>query len=77
MSCIRASLSRSRPSTDSRTQRLMQLIDAAEKDGLPRIPREQPEDEATTRADDLDRHEHEGVEKRFEFHRRTAVFSAA
>ena len=53
---------------DSHTQRLTQLIEPAEKDRLPRIPREQAEHEPATRAHDLHRNQHEGLEKGFEFH---------
>jgi hypothetical protein len=37
---------------DSRPQGLVKLINAAEKDRLPRIPREQAEDESATRTHD-------------------------
>jgi len=53
---------------DSRTQRFVELIKAAEKDGLPRIPGEESKDEAATRADDLDGNQHERLQKGFEFH---------
>jgi hypothetical protein len=53
---------------DSRTQRLVELIKAAEKDGLPGIPGEESKDEAATRADDLDGNQHERLQKGFEFH---------
>jgi hypothetical protein len=49
-------------------QRLAQLVEPAEEDGLPRIPGEQAKDETATRAHDLHRHQHERVEKCFEFH---------
>ena len=55
-------------SVDSRTQRLVELIKAAEKDGLPGIPGEEAKDEAATRADDLDGNQHERLQKGFEFH---------
>ena len=67
VSFIRASLSRSQ-AVDSAPQRRTQLIEPAEEDGLPRIPREQAEDEPTTRAHDLHGNQHERMEKRFEFH---------
>ena len=41
------------------------MIDAAEEDSLPRVPREQAEDESATRAHDLHGNEHERVEERF------------
>ena len=53
---------------DSRTQRFVELIKAAEKDGLPRIPGEESKDEAATRAHDLDRNQHERLQRGFEFH---------
>src|SRR3989337_17388 len=52
----------------SAAQWLAQLVEPAEKDGLPRIPREQPKDEATTRAHHVDGNQHERLKKRFEFH---------
>src|ERR1700680_2388383 len=60
---IRASLSRFHRYA-SVPQRLPQLVEPAQKDGLPRIPGEQAKDEPATRAADLHRNEHEGVEKR-------------
>ena len=61
----------------TRPQRLVELIEAAEKHGLPRIPREQAEDKSATRPHDLHRDQDEGVEKRLNSIRRTAAFSAA
>ena len=46
----------------------MELIDAAEKYGLPRIPGEQAENDPAARAHHLPGHEHEGVEKLLKFH---------
>ena len=47
---------------------LTQLIDAAQEDRLPGIPREQAADEAPTRADHLDGNQQEGLEKRLKLH---------
>src|SRR5439155_13616754 len=69
---VRASLSRSR-SCSSALQRFAQLIDAAEEDCLPGVPREQAEDESATRAHDLHGNQHERVEERFEFHTEHSV----
>ena len=44
------------------------MIEPTEEHRLPRIPGEQAEDQAATRAHDLHRHEHEGVEKGSKFH---------
>ena len=62
---------------DSRTQRRTQVIEAAEKNGLPGIPREQAEHEAAARAHDLHGNQDERVEERFEFHPQDRAFSAA
>ena len=67
------------PVADGRSawQRLPQLVEPAQEDGLPRIPGEQPEDQPAARAHDLHRHEQKGVKKRFDSMRRTAPFSVA
>src|SRR6516165_2117194 len=52
----------------SAVQRRPQLVEAAQEHSLPRIPREQAENEAATRANDLHGNEDERVEKRLELH---------
>ena len=51
-----------------------EAIDTAQEDGLPRIPRQQPEDNPATGANDLGRHEQERLEECFEFHPEDDLF---